>query len=269
MKRELGLTLLTMLGFQSCMVDDFSIQLLGVNALTSECKPSVDLTGSLLSKGTIDLALADDYSIYLASKNLLYNTNQVNVFTEKDARVSSTDINIYGVEVEFVDLNEVGLGFDSKKMIPTSANIKAGVNEVVRFSINLFSEEMMDNLRANGAFQGISATGTLEGLKSSIPIDVKMSLLGKTLDGKEVKSNEIIFPVEVCTGCRVSFDTVSKKANGTQYCPFPDSTLDELLSDSQQNCLTYLGTDERYVSCGLCQLLVVDESLENMCQPEH
>jgi hypothetical protein len=251
-----------------CAVDDFSIQLLGVNALNNECKPSTDATSYLLSKGSVDLTVAEDYSIYIATKNLLYNTNQVNALSEKDARVSSTDININEVEVEYVDINEIGLGFDSKRNIPTSALIKAGSNDITRLGVELLTEEMLDNLRANGAFQGISASGALEGLKGSIYIDVKMALKGKTLDGRDVKSNEITFPIEVCTGCRISFNQVVTKPNGSQICPAPEGDLDALVDDNQKACLSYLGRDDKYVSCGLCQLLLIDEGFSNLCQPE-
>jgi hypothetical protein len=267
MKSSISYLLVCSLLF-GCAVDDFSIQLLGVNALNNECKPSTDATSYLLSKGSVDLTVAEDYPIYIATKNLLYNTNQVNALSEKDGRVSSTDININQVEVEYVDINEIGLGFDSKRNIPTSALIKAGSNDITRLGVELLTEEMLSNLRANGAFQGISASGALEGLKGSIYIDVKMTLKGKTLDGKDVKSNEITFPIEVCTGCRISYNQVVTKPNGSQICPAPEGDLDTLVGDNQKACLSYLGRDDKYVSCGLCQLLLVDDGFSNLCQPE-
>ena len=95
-----------------------------------------------------------------------------------------------------------------------------------------------------------------------IRIEVEIKVKGVTLDGTELESNPLRFPLDICTGCLISFPPESlTEVDGQAVCQVGDRESEGDL------CLATLGRDGNPVPCDLCQLFAGGEQSRALCQP--
>jgi hypothetical protein len=235
----------------SCDAEDFSIQLYNVIPTNAECKP-VNLATESLAGGTIDLALSPTYSLNLVAQNRLTNMVTANGLRPADGFLVTTTINITSLSVRYIDVDAVDLGIDPEVNLPISgvlpvlatANTSSAnrTGTVVLPQIKVLDEQMVEILSQNNAFRRVTPTGKVI-KRGNFKVVLAMRLFGETLDGKEVQSNEVQFPVNVCLGCLVTSST--QTACGAELV---EEDLDLL-----ETCPSMIGHDNTLVSCSLCQ----------------
>lgn len=256
--RKVYILLVTAVIIAGCDAQEFSIQLQGISPLdTSTCAAQKQgINSSLLSRGTVDLVLASDYSVNLSLVNLLQNPLTVNNLSTDDGYINTTDINLTNAVVRYIDIDEVGLGFEAESEVPLAGLLQSGVTDPVSQKVTIITNNMMTDLRDGGLYNGRNASGRIAPIKGSYTLVVAVKLQGKTLDGKRVESNEINFPIDICTGCRVS-----TQGRG-DLCEMPSDAESELLL----SCPSSIGKDEVYASCALCTQVAVDQSFAPLCK---
>mgnify|MGYP000094289170 CR=1 FL=1 len=242
----------------ACDAQEFSIQLQGVNPLdSSTCGPQKLGQGSfLLSRGTVDLVLANDYEVNLSVVNLLQDTLAVNNLSNEDGYINTTDINLTNAVIRYIDIDEVGLGFDEEIEVPLAGLLQSGIPTPVNQKVTVLTSTMAKNLRDGGLYNGRNANGRIAPTRGSYTLVTAIKLQGKTLDGKRVESNEINFPIDLCAGCRVS-----TQGRG-DTCDMITEEETEILSV----CPSAIGRDSSYASCALCKQVAIDDSFAPLCE---
>ena len=242
----------------ACDAQEFSIQLQGVNPLdSSTCGPQKLGQGSfLLSRGTVDLVLANDYEVNLSVVNLLQDTLAANNLNSDDGYINTTDINVTNAVIRYIDVDEVGLGFDEEIEVPLAGLLQSGIPTPVNQKVTILTSTMAKNLRDGGLYNGRNSNGRIAPTRGSYTLVTAIKLQGKTLDGKRVESNEINFPIDLCTGCRVS-----TQGRG-ETC---DMVTEEEL-ETLSICPSAIGRDTSYASCALCQQVAIDDSFAPLCE---
>ena len=255
---SLALILLAFYSFEGCDAQEFSIQLQGVNSIdTSSCLPQEATNGSsLLSRGTVDLVLANDYEVNLSVINLLQNSLAVNGLDSDDGYINTTDINITNAVIRYIDEDEVGLGFEQEVEVPLAGLLVAGSQNPVNQKVTVMKSSMAKNLRDGGLYNGRNSNGRISPTRGSFTLVVAIKLQGKTLDGKRVESNEINFPIDLCTGCRIS-----TQGRG-DMCEQIGEAEQDLLND----CPSNIGKDSTYASCALCKQIAIDDNFASLCE---
>ena len=241
-----------------CDAQEFSIQLQGVNPLDiSTCGPQkLGQNSFLLSRGTVDLVLAKEYEVNLSVLNLLQNPLQVNNLMVEDGYVNTTDINLTNAVIRYIDAEEVGLGLEETIEVPLAGLLQSGSVNPVNQKVTILTTAMTNNLRDGGLYNGRNENGRIAPTRGAFTLVAAIKLQGKTLDGKRVESNEINFPIDLCTGCRVS-----TQGRG-DTCDAVSDEETELLTV----CPSGIGRDTSYASCALCKQVAVSDSFAPLCE---
>ena len=241
-----------------CDAQEFSIQLQGIVPLeTSSCAPlQQGQNTTLLSRGTVDLVLANDYTINLSVINVLQDPLKVNNLSTDDGYINTTDINLTNAVIRYIDIDEVGLGLEDEIDVPLAGLLQSGVVDPVAQKVTVLTNNMMTNLRDGGLYNGRNSSGRIAPIRGSYTLVIAVKLQGKTLDGKRVESNEINFPIDLCAGCRVS-----TQGRG-DTCDMVGDTEIDLLSQ----CPSAIGKDSIYASCALCKQVSVNEAYAPLCE---
>ena len=256
-KANLVLFCFSFSAFYGCDAQEFSIQVMGVNSIdTNSCLPQTGQGSFLLSRGTIDLVLANDYEANLSVISLLQNTLVANNLDPDDGYINTTDINLTNAVIRYIDIDEVGLGFEEELNVPLAGLLIAGSPNPVNQKVTIITNAMANNLRDSGLYNGRNANGRISPTRGSFTLVVAIKLQGKTLDGKRVESNEISFPIDLCTGCRVS-----TQGRGDS-CDMISEEEEDILSV----CPSGIGKDNIFASCALCKQMAVDENFAPLCE---
>lgn len=240
----------------ACDASEFSIQVQGVVGVDDNCEPLSGQNLVLLSRGTMDLVLANDYEVNLSVINLLQNTLEVNNLDPSDGYVNSTEINLTNAVIKYIDSEEAGLGFEEEINIPLAGLLKSGAKSPTNQKVTIINRNMASNLRNGGLYNGRNSSGRIAPTRGNYTLIAAIKLQGKTLDGKRVESNEIQFPIDLCTGCRVS--TTGR-----------GDTCDVISEDEASlitTCPSSIGRDNSFASCALCKQMSVDDSFAPLCE---
>ena len=125
---------------------------------------------------------------------------------------------------------------------------------------------MIESIRQSPQFLTVDAQSQLRPLRTSMTLIATIKYRGRTLDGREVESNEVNFPITVCNGCSVYYppDAESDDArspNCLGRANIDDVELPEIL------CPDRVGTDGFSVHCLQCPGFAVDSFSRQLCEP--
>ena len=253
--RLLSVSALLSAGILGCQAEDTALQLYGVVALDAmSCLPSTE-EASALASGTFDLTLSNTYRLNLSVQSKLSNMVTANNFQEGDGRKNTTDVHLTHVEVRYVDTDGVDIGLDPVLTIPLTGYLEASSDRdpLVIPDILVFDQQMSELLAQNATLKSNGLSGPMS-VRGSFGVTLDMTLFGQTIDGREVESNVISFPVKVCTACLVT---------GSCQGDVSITEADQKLLDT---CPNAIGRDQTRVSCALCEELA-DPSLKHVCEP--
>jgi hypothetical protein len=234
----------------SCDAEDFSIQLYNVIPTDASCA-YVNLATESLPSGTVDLALSPTYSLNLVAQNRLTNNLTANNLRPVDGFSLTTTINLTSLSVRYIDVDEVDIGLDPEVSIPlsgvlpvlaTTASSTNRTGTVVLPEITVLDQQMAQILSQNNIFRRVTPSGKVI-TRGNFKIVLAMRLHGKTIDDKEVQSNEVMFPINVCVGCLVT--SSAQSSCGAELLENDVKLLEE--------CPSMIGRDNITVSCSLCE----------------
>ena len=246
----------------SCDAEEFSLQIKGVAVVDpTTCLPGSSSSGQLMTQGAIDLIIAQDYQVTLALQNLLVDPRSITGLSEKEGGVNTPDVTLTEVKISYLDPDEVGIGIEEDLTVPLGGVLKTGEVNPSFHPVKVLTRQMVEILLQNGIFRGVNESGRLGPTRGSFHLVLSLQVKGETLDGKNVESNSLSFPVEVCLGCRVR-SGINSELNSTecQQITEAESTLSEV-------CPEVIGRDLNFTSCALCRDFAVDEPLAALCIP--
>jgi hypothetical protein len=215
----------------SCATNDSMMYIVGVAVRKAgACAVKPDLTGTILAKGAMDRLFATDYVAALIVGNQLTQRG-----SRERVRTETSRVALKGAEVKLESPQ-------GAELVPAFSSIGTGFVDA------------SDGTDAAPA--AMFATLIPASIAPSLPagtVVVKVRVFGTTLGGEDVESAELLFPIEVCDGCLISYPASARDltADGPDYqCKLAaDDTAATSGEDLDQPC--NLGIDFP-TSCTAC-----------------
>ena len=227
------------------------------------CSP-IDDDGIFQSSGVVDLAIRQNYTANLQVHNNLVDIRTAKGFTESDARLSLNAIALRSAVLEYSTLDQLSTGIPTKRVLPLSGTVSEDTGLILG-NFELFSPGVLQRIRNAEEFFS-NDNGEVKPSRASVTILVRIRIKGQTLDGREAESNEFLYPVEVCNGCRVTYPAEMLVQRGGQLACSPPMA-EEDVGTEKEVCSAILGTDDAFVDCQECQGLAVNSFARQLCQP--
>lgn len=214
----------------SCASNDSSLYIAGIVARQQGAcvvKPTLDST--LVQKGVLDRAFTTEYiAAVLVGNQILERGSRERVRTET-SRVALT-----GAEITIEDAQ-------GHPLVPKFSTIGTGLADP-----------------SDGTSPGISAMfvtiipSTVAGQLPAGTVVSKVRVFGTTLGGEDVESSELLYPIEICNGCLVTYPASDRDltADGTDY-QCKQGTDSANMDNSADALPCSLGIDLP-VHCSLC-----------------
>lgn len=227
----------------SCADNNSSLFIVGVLDIgLSSCIGKPDNTGPFLSEGTLDTAFAPGYTALILVGNQLTQQG-----SREQLRTETSRVSLRGAEVQLTTLN--GKALDIPGAQAAFSTVGTGFVDPSAGSTPSYAT-MAVNLIPPG----------LTGLPAQVL--AKIRVFGETLGGTSVTSSELDFPITVCEGCLVLYDTpdTTQAAGAPFMCA--TTTASSTQTTSAQPCI--LGQDQSF-SCALCAAASKDDMCRNPC----
>jgi hypothetical protein len=246
MRRHLILTALFITGvFAGCAPEGtpqaLVIQFNSVVGAEGSCKLQVSSGGSQVTRstGTLDLLFAPNYVLFPSIVNKFSEASETTAFGAETGSLEPNGITFTGVRVWY-EIEGLQGQWDGAETVlpdeifsPTSGHVEAG--KFTTIAVEILPAAVVNILDGDVAFDAIYSGGYLI---------AHVVLEGRTLDGDKVRSNEFVFPINVCRGCLL-------------YWPFnnPEQCCETPVTDAT---VCYPGQDEA-IPCDLgCSLVEYD-----------
>jgi hypothetical protein len=181
----------------SCATNDSLMFIVGVAVRKSgACSIKPDLSGSILAKGAMDRQFASEYVAGLLVGNQITQRG-----SRERVRTETSRVALKGAEVKLESAK-------GESLAPAFSTIGTGF-------VNASDG-------TDAAPAAMFATLIPASVAPTLPrgtVVAKVRVFGTTLGGEDVESSELLFPIEVCDGCMVSFPASSRDltAGGTDY----------------------------------------------------
>jgi hypothetical protein len=181
----------------SCATNDSMMYIVGVALRKSgACTVKADLSSTFIDKGVMDRLFASEYVA-----GLIVGSQLTQRGSRERVRTETSKVALKGAEVKI----ETTQGAE---LVPAFSSIGTGF-------VNASDGE-------DAAATVMFATLIPASVAPSLPrgtVVVKVRVFGTTLGGQDVESAELLFPIDVCDGCLVSFPPGDRDPamSGTDY----------------------------------------------------
>jgi hypothetical protein len=219
----------------SCADNNSSLFIVGVMDLgQSSCIAKPDNTGPFLAGGTLDTAFADGYTAVVLVGNQLTEQG-----SREQLRTETSRITLRGAEVQLSTLDGKALSVAGAQ--GTFSTVGTG---------------FVDPAAGDTPSYATVAVNLIPPGLTGLPAQVlaKIRVFGDTLGGTSVTSSELDFPINVCDGCLIVYDTpdMTQAANAPFMCA--TTTASSTQTTTAAPCIT--GQDQPF-SCTLCSAAYV------------
>lgn len=229
-----SLTLGSLVLTPSCATNNSSLFLVGVMDIAqSACVAKPDNTGPFLTSGTLDVAIASGYTAVVLVGNQLTQLG-----SSEQLRTETSRVSLRGAEVQLTTLEGKAL-------------IVAGNGQS---TFSTVGTGFVDAAAGDAPSYATMAVNLIPPGLTGLPAEVvaKIRVFGETLGGTSVTSSELDFPISVCDGCLVLYDTPdATEPAGTFLCA--TTTASSTQTSAVAPCV--MGQDQQF-SCTLCSELV-------------
>ena len=251
----------------SCQDREVGMNILEMKPVDPSTCLAVSDEGAYRAGGVVDLTLRTNYEVHPMVENNMVDTVEIKSLDSTDARVSTNSIVLRSAVIEYTALDQLSANIQTQRIIPLSGTIGIGERLLIT-GLDLFSSDMLEQFRSADEFLLIDG-GEARPRRTDAEIIAHIRLKGETLDGREIESNEFLFPVRVCNGCMITYPAdMLVDRSGVLTCPPRDPSIEEMASPSDVPlCPGSLGSDDSFVDCQTCQGLAIDSFARQLCQP--
>ena len=220
----------TLLLAPSCADNNSSLFIVGVLAISAtSCIAKPDPTGPFQSNGILDTEFAQGYTAFILVGNQLTQRG-----SREQLRTETSRISLRGAEVRLSTLD--GKALDIPGAQGTFSTVGTGFVDAAAGDTPSYAA-MAVNLIPPG----------LTGLPAQVL--AKVRVFGDTLGNTSVTSSELDFPIAVCAGCLIDYDTPdTTQAAGAPFLCASSATTSTQTTVAEP-CVR--GQDQKF-SCTLC-----------------
>jgi hypothetical protein len=211
----------------SCADNNSSLFVVGViDTSAASCVAKPDTTVVMLANGVLDVGFTTSYTAFILVGNQLTQRGSREQLRTETSRVSLRGAEVTLTKVDGVtkirEYSTVGTGF-----------VDAATGDVPAYSamaVNIIPSLL-------GGDPAVQALGT---------VLAKIRVFGDTLGGTSVTSSELDFPISICKGCLIRYDTPEPADPSQSTCASTSST-----TQTEEAAPCVLGQDQT-VSCTQC-----------------
>ena len=205
----------------------------------ASCLVTPATSGIFRSAGTLDLLFANSYQMFPMITNRLPEATETSLLDKQQGAMEPHGVVLTGARLWF-EINGLMGQWDGGETIlpdeifvPTSGYMHPG--DIATVQVEILPAALVDLLDGDMVFDSIYTGGYLI---------VHMVVEGRKLDGTKVRSNEFLYPINVCRGCLM-------------YWPIePTTCCDAIVSDT---IVCFPGQDES-IPCDIgCAVIGLDE----------
>lgn len=253
----------------ACQDRDFGLSIVQVQPLDASACAVNTGQDTFQSSGVVDLALRESYTIHPLIQNNMLDITEVKELDDTDGRINTNAVQLQSATIEYTALDTLSAQITSPTIVPLSGTVGVGQQLVV--GVEVLNRAVLGQLRDADEFLLIDDSGQARPIRASIKLIARVRIEGETLDGKAVESNEFLFPIEVCNGCRIEYPApLLQPRGGVLSCP--PVTLDAegnpiQRADDGNTCRASFGTEAGLVDCQQCQGVAVNSFARQLCQP--
>lgn len=260
------LLVLLMTTVGGCQDREVALSIVSVQPYDLETCEVIQTDGVFQVGGVVDLAMRNTYQANLLLENNLVDVPNAKGLKPSDARLSLNAVALNSAVIEYSTLDQLSTGIPSRRVVPLSGTITEESNLTLA-NFELFSQDVLQQIRNADEFFSVN-NGEVIPSRTAVTILARIRIKGRTLDGRDAESNEFLYPVEVCNGCRITYPREMVVQRGGQLaCPPPMLNQEDDNQTSADVCEALLGSDEAFVDCQTCQGLAVDSFARQLCQP--
>jgi hypothetical protein len=193
----LGVACFSACALPSCATNDSMMFIVGVAVRKQgACAVKAELGGRFLAKGAMDRLFATEYVAALIVGNQITQRG-----SRERLRTETSRVPLKGAEVRLEDPQ-------GALLVPAFSTIGTGFVD---------ASEGTDPSPATMFATIIPAT--VAPMLPAGTVVAKVRVFGTTLGGQDVESAELLFPIEICDGCLVSYPAAARDltADGTDY----------------------------------------------------
>lgn len=182
-----------------------SLVVVGNKAINAACEADTNETGMFITRGVLDLVMAENYTVRALLKNQMQSNMSINrrQADGSDLRVPTNNITLDRAVVSYQVLTM------PQDPVGDFGNYEVRASGVVSASDGTTVVE----IPVLSPGEGFVAEGLSEALGTREPDNpfpkgellVNVTFHGFTLDGSPITSNTFSFPLEVCKGCLLQF----------------------------------------------------------------
>ena len=171
-----------------CDENNSSLFIVGVIDLSaSSCLAKPDTTVVTLAGGTLDVAFSSSYSVFLLVGNQLTQRG-----SREQLRTETSRIALRGAEVTLTTL-------DGKTTLGTYSTAGTGFVNQAAGDVPSYAAMAVNLIPP--------ALGVSETVQAARVVLAKIRVFGDTLGNASITSNELDFPINICRGCLVRYDS--------------------------------------------------------------
>lgn len=275
----LGATL--MLAGTGCVDEEVSMLVVGNYLVDAEnsCDVSPDIEGPFLSRGQMDIFLTQRYLMFPTILNQLGISDDVEFTTLipsdnglDEVSIESNTILLDGARVSYSSNVAAVQNVLRDRFIPIGVAIFP--EQVASVSLEVIDSQLGALLASNTAIFGNKGV--------IVTVLVTVQFEGRTSAGTDVESSEFTFPVDICTGCLITYapNSVVPREDGGDELTCSTSRVQEFNATLVANSggdFTPLEPDEppevcifgqdAPVDCRLCRATVSPSEADFLCDP--
>ena len=253
-----------------CAVEESSMLVVGNELVAGSCELSPSLDGPFLTRGTLDLAIRNQYIMFPTIQNQLGTSDMVKITPAggagggggagmgsglDDVLIEGNTIILEQAEVNFDLPNGVMIaGLPSSIDIPTSGTVFP--QGLVSTGLEIISPDIGRILEGQVNTRGAIFT-----------LLVKIKFTGVTASGSEVISTELTYPLDICFGCLIGYTpgTLFTDDDNSLTCDPLAGEASAEIDNAEPPCL--IGQDQ-VVDCRLCRVVQrSQEDADMVCDP--
>lgn len=210
----------------SCADNNSSLFVIGVIALdASACVAKNDTSSPMLAAGTLDTAFANSYTAFVLVGNQLTQRG-----SREQLRTETSRISLRGAEVTLTTLDGKELG--------TYSTVGTGFVDASQGDAPSYAAMAVNVIPP--------ALGSSAAVKAARVVLAKIRVFGDTLGNTSITSSELDFPINICEGCLINYDTADPLSPDAFRCSAAGSTA---TTTETEPCA--FGQDKKF-SCTTC-----------------
>jgi len=221
----------------------------------SECIPSLD-ESLYLSRGTVDLAVAQSYTLFPLVRNNIENIRETKAYALTDLRLNTKRVSLLRAKITYRPQDEIDIQLRDRE-VPLSASVDS-TGGITAVSVEVLTPAMSREFRNSDQFLLRGSLGEVRAARTSIDISVGVTIEGETQDGNPVETNQFVFTLRVCNGCLIYYPQSNVEESG----PAPNCNA----ASTEETEFCAVGW-EVPVSCSACQSFAPDALARQLCQP--